>query len=257
MADTLVVGIDFGTTFSGVAAAYSANPESPDEINIIKTWPGGNNITSDKVPSEVTYGSLHTPASTSHAFDAFNLNTLSDVLGGAKRTASRADQMRWGFQIRPDEDRLRCLKLFLDPSQPIPDYVSLPDIERQLMACGKSVDTVVAEYLRALFAHTKEILGRRYGREFVATTPLIVVLTVPAVWSDTAKDATLQAAEAAGMGDALAMISEPEAAAVYTLQAIPPNHLTVGHNFLMRLSRRSYYGDLSRAKHVAATPISP
>lgn len=35
--DHLVVGVDFGTTFSGVAAAYSGNPEAPDEISVIKT----------------------------------------------------------------------------------------------------------------------------------------------------------------------------------------------------------------------------
>ncbi len=45
-----------------------------------------------------------------------------------------------------------------------------------------------------------------------------------------AKNATLEAAERAGMGDigSLKMISEPEAAAVYTLKAIQPNHLSVG-----------------------------
>jgi hypothetical protein len=37
--DRLVVGVDFGTTYSGVAAVYSA---TPDDIDIIKTWPGGN-----------------------------------------------------------------------------------------------------------------------------------------------------------------------------------------------------------------------
>ncbi|KAK4901484.1 hypothetical protein LTR49_027212 [Elasticomyces elasticus] len=253
MADTFVVGIDFGTTFSGVAAAYSANPESPDEINIIKTcvtqrqgaytelilsrWSGGNKITSDKVPSEVAYGSRPAGAPVSQSgrlgsADPFNFDGLKNALDTTQRNAQDS-QMRWGFQIRTDEDRLRCLKLFLDPSQAIPRYVSLPDTQRQLVDCGKTVDTVVAEYLRALFTHTKDILGRRYGQQFVASTPLTVVLTVPAVWSDAAKNATFKAAEAAGMGDEIRMISEPEAAAVYTLQAIQPNHLKVGHNFVV------------------------
>lgn len=39
--DRLIVGVDFGTTYSGVAAVYSA---TPDDIDIIKTWPGGNGI---------------------------------------------------------------------------------------------------------------------------------------------------------------------------------------------------------------------
>lgn len=61
------------------------------------------------------------------------------------------------------------------------------------------------------------------------------VLTVPAVWSDAAKDATLKAAEKAGMGarGELKLISEPEAAAVYTLKAIQPNHLKIGDNFIV------------------------
>ena len=61
------------------------------------------------------------------------------------------------------------------------------------------------------------------------------VLTVPAVWSDSAKDATLKAAEQAGLGNRheLKLISEPEAAAVYTLKAIQPNHLKIGDNFVV------------------------
>ncbi|KAK5129421.1 hypothetical protein LTR08_003277 [Meristemomyces frigidus] len=238
--DALVIGIDFGTTFSGVAAAYSANPEAADEINVIKTWPGGNNVTSDKVPSEVTYGQGSGGAATklsSTPTDTFDFAAFNAALDASQMSeglaAVNSDCMRWGFQIRPDEPRLQCLKLFLDPSQPFPSYVSLDYLEKQLKASGKNVGTAVAEYLKALFSHTKEILSRRYGEHFVASTKLQVVLTVPAVWSDAAKDATLKAAEAAGMGNSIELISEPEAAAVYALQAIQPNHLSVGHNFVV------------------------
>lgn len=34
--DRLVVGIDFGTTWSAVAFTYSGNPEPADEIAIVK-----------------------------------------------------------------------------------------------------------------------------------------------------------------------------------------------------------------------------
>ena len=39
--DKLIVGVDFGTTYSGVAAVYSA---TPDDIEIIRSWPGGNGM---------------------------------------------------------------------------------------------------------------------------------------------------------------------------------------------------------------------
>jgi molecular chaperone DnaK (HSP70) len=57
------------------------------------------------------------------------------------------------------------------------------------------------------------------------------------VWSDAAKNATRKAAEGAGMGGeggkGIRLISEPEAAAVYTLKAIQPNGLNVGDNFVV------------------------
>ena len=67
------------------------------------------------------------------------------------------------------------------------------------------------------------------------STEVDFVLTVPAVWSDAAKNATLQAAERAGMGNRheLKLISEPEAAAVYTLKTIQPSGLKVGDNFIV------------------------
>ena len=69
----------------------------------------------------------------------------------------------------------------------------------------------------------------------MASTKVEFVLTCPAVWSDAAKNTTLQAAERAGMGakSDIQMISEPEAAAVYTLKAIQPNHLSAGDNFVV------------------------
>lgn len=105
----------------------------------------------------------------------------------------------------------------------------------QLKGYGKTVQEAVADYLSALHRHTLETLHRRYGEAFVRDTRTEWVLTVPAVWSDAAKNATLLAAEKAGMGnrEGIMLISEPEAAAVYTLKAIQPNHLKVGDNFVV------------------------
>lgn len=202
-----------------------------------RRWPGGNNVTSDKVPSEIAYGEASQSAVKKKPVeDAFDFNAFGTDLDISQLWASTTESggtMRWGYQIRSDEQRLCCLKLLLDPAQPLPAYVSLDDIQQQLTATQKNVGTVVAEYLTSLFDHTKEVLNRRYGEFFVATTKLQVVLTVPAVWSDKAQDATVKAAAAAGMGSDIMVISEPEAAAVYALQAIQPNDLKIGHNFVV------------------------
>lgn len=93
----------------------------------------------------------------------------------------------------------------------------------------------VSDYLTMIYNHTMETLTRRYGESFMNSTELDFVLTVPAVWSDAAKNATLQAAERAGMGNRheLKLISEPEAAAVYTLKTIQPSGLKDGDNFIV------------------------
>jgi molecular chaperone DnaK (HSP70) len=184
---------------------------TPDDVEIIKTWPGGNGITSDKVPTEIAYDY---PANAPEGSDP---------------------TIKWGFQFRPEESRLRCIKLFLDRSQKLPFYVSPLETAAQLKRFNKNVVDAVSDYLTQVYNHTMETLTRRYGESFMASTKVEFVLTCPAVWSDAAKNTTLQAAERAGMGtkSEIQMISEPEAAAVYTLKAIQPNHLSAGDNFVV------------------------
>lgn len=224
--DRLVVGVDFGTTYSGVAAVYTA---TPDDIDIIKTWPGGNGITSDKVPTEIAYDvSTEPPAIPDDPVSpAEPERTIQNVI--------KPETIRWGFQFRPEEPRLRCIKLFLDRNQKLPHFVSPLETAAQLRKCDRTVMDAVSDYLTKIYQHTMETLTRRYGESFVSTTKVEFVLTVPAVWSDAAKNATLQAAERAGMGKRheLRLISEPEAAAVYTLKTIQPNGLHIGDNFIV------------------------
>ncbi|EON64758.1 hypothetical protein W97_03991 [Coniosporium apollinis CBS 100218] len=206
----LIVGCDFGTTYSGVAVAYTG---TPDDIDIIKTWPGGNGITSEKVPTEIAY----------------DAPTAGPNGPKGERT------VKWGFQVQPGETRLRCIKLFLDRNQKLPPYISSLDTATQLRKYDKTVMDAVTDYLQLIYKHTMDTLKVRYGQSFMATTETDWILTVPAVWSDAAKNATLQAAERAGMGDmhSLRLISEPEAAAVYTFKAIQPNNLRVGSSFVV------------------------
>ena len=163
---------------------------------------------------------------------AYDIPPSSNSTG---ESSSEAPNVKWGFQFRPEESRLRCIKLFLDRSQKLPFYVSPLDTAAQLKRFGKNVVDAVSDYLTQVHTHTMDTLTRRYGESFMASTRVEFVLTCPAVWSDAAKNTTLQAAERAGMGSRseIQMISEPEAAAVYTLKAIQPNHLNVGDNFIV------------------------
>ncbi|KAG5948538.1 hypothetical protein E4U60_001686, partial [Claviceps pazoutovae] len=217
-ADRLIVGVDFGTTFSGVAAVYTA---TPDDIEIIKTWPGGNGITSDKVPTELTYDVPAHPVHPARPVHAAPISSFSSSMptpssslssssssssspspsSSSSSSSSPSPTPKWGFQFRrPEEPRLRCIKLFLDPIQKLPFYVSHLDTAAQLKRANRTVVDAVSDYLTQIRCHTMETLSRRYGASFMASTRVEFVLTCPAVWSDAAKHRTLLAAERAGMG---------------------------------------------------------
>lgn len=133
----------------------------------------------------------------------------------------------WGWQaLALSPDPIRGVKLLLDESQTAQYDPSLK-AKKALGAMKKSPVDAASEYLKKVLCHTQDILERRFGSTFKDMSTRYI-LTVPAVWSDKAKDATLQVAIKAGMpGNQLSLLSEPEAAALYTLRAIQPNTIKV------------------------------
>lgn len=65
----------------------------------------------------------------------------------------------------------------------------------------------MADYLAKVQDHIKTNLMTRYGAAMLSDIKFQYVLTVPAVWSDVAKDATVTAAKHAGMGPNMTVIS--------------------------------------------------
>jgi molecular chaperone DnaK (HSP70) len=74
-----------------------------------------------------------------------------------------------------------------------------------------------------LYAHLMQTLRERLGIT-LDSTPIQFVLTTPAIWSHEAQDATCDVAKEAGFmsrpGDTLWMVSEPEAAASYSIKEV-------------------------------------
>ncbi|CAG8890324.1 unnamed protein product [Penicillium egyptiacum] len=192
----LIVGVDFGTTFSGVAWGLE---DCPDDIELIQTWPGSGNITSQKVPTLCSYNDKG---------------------------------MQWGYQtdqsIHPGKQRLiQGVKLLLDESQKF-RYLPASDSQEIIKDLNKTAVEVAGDYLGKVVAHAQDILVRRFGTA-LQTMDLEYILTVPAVWTDKGKDLTRQAAHRAGISDAsLRLLSEPEAAAVCAIRTIQPNTISEG-----------------------------
>ena len=145
---------------------------------------------------------------------------------------------KWDFQIDDHDLRHQWFKLGLDPSHyqgmsylatAYTDSLALP------MAHNVSAEKMVTDYLTALRKHAEQILRYKLPVGALVSTPLEFVITVPAVWTEAAQAKTRACAERAGMGlgSALHVISEPEAAAMYALDAMDPHDIKVGDTFVL------------------------
>jgi molecular chaperone DnaK (HSP70) len=99
---------------------------------------------------------------------------------------------------------------------------------------SRSATKLCTDYLTSLRKQTQRTLEDKYGTA-LKTMRINWVITVPAVWSMKAKDDTLTCARDAGIGagQKISIVSEPEAAAAYALQAIEPLNLKTGQNFVV------------------------
>ncbi|KAL4789568.1 actin-like ATPase domain-containing protein [Aspergillus venezuelensis] len=176
-APKLVVELDFGTTFSGIAYSVGGSLE---DIEVHTKWPGGCNRIFVKVPSDISYGEKG---------------------------------IQWGYQVGPLAEACRGVKLLLDEKQEL------------LRRLRKDAVQVTADFLRQIIGQTQEVLHRRLGVK-MQELDLQYVLTMPAVWSDKAKDATMRAVVQAGVDmKSITLVSEPEAAALYSLRGTLPNSI--------------------------------
>lgn len=135
------------------------------------------------------------------------------------------DKIRWGYQVDDTSKSIKGVKLLLDEKQTY-NHGPSKGSDSLLREMNKSAIKASGEYVEMLVAHAKNILRRRFGTA-LQTINLQFVMTVPAVWSDKAKDATMQVACLAGIPNADWSISEPEAAAVYAIRTIQPNTMAV------------------------------
>jgi hypothetical protein len=80
--------------------------------------------------------------------------------------------------------------------------------------------------------YVQRILESTYGERFLAQQDLLYVFTVPAGWSDGAKALMLDVAQKAGFRGSATLVSESEAAAIYSAMMCDGGELHVGSKFL-------------------------
>ncbi|PMB69396.1 Heat shock protein 12A [Beauveria bassiana] len=205
MPSTIIVGIDFGTTFSGAAWAISKRPE---DIQVITNWESETNGCSDrgKCPTHLQYGEID-------------------------------HETPWGYNVPTDKDLVRWFKLLLLDEADLPSAVvenpQFKEVREQQGRLKTSPIELVACFLRSLWKHCMENITRALGSGEVASCRFHIVMTVPAIWPHYVQARMKSAADLAGMlqkrganfsrgAPTLEFLSEPEAAALSALAEMHP-----------------------------------
>ncbi|RBA19496.1 hypothetical protein FPRO05_09599 [Fusarium proliferatum] len=190
----LIVGIDFGTTFSGVAFAFATNNEAKEDI--ITEWPGAGSYTKQKIPTVLYYDQYQKVVGWGP--------DIADALAPTGYPKPGVQKVEW-FKLQ----LMLSGNTYIDP-------INLPPLPP-----GKSEIDVAADYLfklrQAMRSALQKALGEVFNRE---ERNIRYYLTVPAIWNDAGKAATRAAAIQAGFlrdenDNRLTLVSEPEAAALF------------------------------------------
>ncbi|KAH7411293.1 Hsp70 family protein-like protein [Cadophora sp. MPI-SDFR-AT-0126] len=199
----IIVGIDYGTTFSGISYV-TTDKSCIEDINIISTWPGGAH-SAWKTPTRIAY-------------------------------ASENPQMKnnkWGFEVHPKFRSYSWTKLLLDQNATLgehddPALATMSGSGLMKVPRHRNAQGVCEDFLRELYKYMSLKLRQQMSEATFENTPMECWITLPAIWSDEAKDATLKAAKKAGFGsrqdDEVFTIAEPEAAAIATLKKYSETH---------------------------------
>ncbi|EFZ00509.2 actin-like ATPase domain-containing protein [Metarhizium robertsii ARSEF 23] len=197
MDEYIIIGIDFGTTYSGVAWAYSNEPE---DIEVVTTWESELNHCSDleKTPTQLSF-------------------------------CKGDDNIKWGYNVPANGEVLEWFKLLLLKEKDLPldmrNSPKLNEARRLQEVSNKDVVDIVACFLTQLWKHALRSIEEANGENLLEKCRLYVVMTLPAIWPHYAQESMRKAAEKAGFlskrhaGETiLKFVSEPEAAALATIK---------------------------------------
>jgi hypothetical protein len=219
----IIVGIDFGTTYTGIAYIFKrglpsqlSTEELAKRINVVEHWPPG--INENKVRTILSYDESTTDEPQEWGFEVDQGNT-DDI------------QMQY-FKLGLQEDADRKYLSAAGNGAAIGGFLAQSTWKHDGLPNKTPLD-FCADYLSLVHKDFIErFIPSAHGPTWLARQKLSYVLTVPAIWTGKAKDLTKQAALRAGIPK-VTFVTEPEAAALYCAAICRDVDLSVGERFLV------------------------
>ncbi|KAI8624521.1 hypothetical protein F5Y19DRAFT_453982 [Xylariaceae sp. FL1651] len=192
----LIVGLDFGTTFTGISFAMTTESLM---VHPIDKWPAmdGSSITARKTPTQIAYN---------------------------QGLTSRP----WGYQVKHGcKNSYAWMKYHLDsaaaPSE-FDDPLLAEEMQQGIFHISgvRTAEQITVDYLTEVLRFTVEHIGQELGENILRVTSISFWLTRPALWGFQAQQKLKKAVETAAKEakfpgtrdlDEFGLIAEPEAAA--------------------------------------------
>ncbi|XP_071157510.1 heat shock 70 kDa protein 12A-like [Mytilus edulis] len=204
----VVVAIDFGTTYSGYAYSFRAeNEKDHTKVYSNSDWRSGDGLATTKTPTVILFNEDKQFCKFGYEAEA-KYNTLLE------------DEMAEGWRYF----RRFKMRLFRGEEK-ILERTRVGKITKNLMIedeQGKPMSALIVfaesiRYLKDQFLLNQQVQGLKFD----PNNDIHWVLTVPAIWTDRAKQFIREAAKQAGIpDDMLTLAYEPEAAALYYKELI-------------------------------------
>ena len=200
----VIIGVDFGTTFSGVAYVcvhpilnifmdtsdcvngmiQADSATHTTDIQVIREWPGVCIVQSFTLLT-IPVANLNTNGIIIPIYliqSALNFEKVPSEI-----VYNKDGTFKWGYEAASVNDGsiIRFVKLLLDPEQTAKAMSSTDplglDAIRRLIPQNKTPVDIVVDYLIKLKEHCLPIMAGKYGRNWWINIPVEYHLTVPAV----------------------------------------------------------------------------
>ncbi len=134
--EKLVISLDFGTTFSGIAFCFPNQREA--KAVAIVDWPGTEGESAPKIPTLINYDPKD------------------------KR------KFNWGASVNRMMDNIVGVKLLLDPSQERPLYLPTGNSKRDMKKLPKAPVDIAADFIRAMYKHALKEIAKEVPSNYMS-----------------------------------------------------------------------------------------